>query len=36
MTKKVIWFFNEDEITLKDTNFAERFKREVLYYQMKH
>ena len=28
--------FNEDEITLKDTNFAERFKREVLYYQMKH
>lgn len=28
--------FNEDEITLKDTNFAERFKREVLYYQMKY
>lgn len=28
--------FNEDEITLKDTNFAERFKREVLYYQTKH
>ena len=28
--------FNEDEMTLKDTNFAERFKREVLYYQMKH
>lgn len=28
--------FNEDENTLKDTNFAERFKREVLYYQMKH
>lgn len=27
---------NEDESTLKDTDFAERFKREVLYYQMKH
>lgn len=28
--------FDEDESTLKDTDFAERFKREVLYYQMKH
>lgn len=27
---------NENESTLKDTDFAERFKREVLYYQMKH
>lgn len=28
--------FNETESTLKNTDFAERFKREVLYYQMKH
>lgn len=28
--------FDEDESTLKDTDFAERFKREGLYYQMKH